>query len=191
MNDEFFVMTLNLNARLQPFVRDKLEDAVNEMLEKANIGETDGGGTLMEKSGEISECDVFFNLRKECFDNDLNAAMEMAVRIVSGFGYLVPQGSSIICEGVVCKVGTAEGLALYLDGVNLEEKVYKECSTDHIIEEMEKRFNGKGHFMSHWTGAEETALYFYGDSYDEMYEIVDDFAADYPLCENCRIIRIA
>ena len=52
-------LTLNLNSRLQPMHRHDLEDALQEILEKINLGEVMGGGTLQNpQTGEIESCDI-------------------------------------------------------------------------------------------------------------------------------------
>ena len=52
-------LTLNLNSRLQPMHRHDLEDALQGILEKLNLGEVMGGGTLLNpETGEIVSCDI-------------------------------------------------------------------------------------------------------------------------------------
>ena len=50
--------TLQLNARLQPFDRHDLEDLIEEFLSEENLGATSGGGTMMDKNGEVEYCDI-------------------------------------------------------------------------------------------------------------------------------------
>ena len=45
--------TLQLNAKLQPLDRGDLADLIDEFLSEGNLGATSGGGTMMDKSGEI------------------------------------------------------------------------------------------------------------------------------------------
>ena len=50
--------TLQLNAKLQPFDRHDLEDLIEEFLSEGNLGATSGGGTMMDKNGEVEYCDI-------------------------------------------------------------------------------------------------------------------------------------
>ena len=54
--------TLQLNARLQPFDRHDLEDLIEEFLSEGNLGATSGGGTMMDKNGEVEYCDIELEL---------------------------------------------------------------------------------------------------------------------------------
>ena len=59
-------LTLNLNSRLQPMHRHDLEDALQEILEKINLGEVMGGGTLQNpQTGEIESCDIEIHLNDD------------------------------------------------------------------------------------------------------------------------------
>lgn len=54
---------MNLNSRLQPMHRHDLEDALQGILEKVNLGEVMGGGTLLNpETGEIVSCDIEIHL---------------------------------------------------------------------------------------------------------------------------------
>ena len=82
-------ITLNLNARLQPMHRGDLEDALDELLEKSDIGFVDGGGTLMFPTGEVKTCDI---------ELDLNDSSEETIakleKIIDALG--VPKGSKLL-----------------------------------------------------------------------------------------------
>ena len=41
-----------------------------------------------------------------------------------------------------------------------------------------------------WEGPRETALYFYGPSYDAMAELLGDYVATEPLCAQSRTVRL-
>ena len=49
-------LTLNLNSRLQPMHRHDLEDALQGILEKVNLGEVMGGKTLSKLFNSFFYC---------------------------------------------------------------------------------------------------------------------------------------
>ena len=60
-----FLIALNLNARFQPICRHDLEDALNKILGKSDMGFVDGGGTMMFPSGEVKSCDIELELNDD------------------------------------------------------------------------------------------------------------------------------
>ena len=182
-------ITLNLNARLQPMHRHDLEDALDELLEAADIGFVDGGGTLMSPTGEVKSCDIELDLNDG--SKETIAKLE---EIIEDIG--VPKGSKLLWtasggEKTERTVGCLEGMALYLNGTELPSEVYESCDINYAIERLESRIEGIGRLYSWWEGPESTALYFYGQSYDKMLAAVQDFIAEYPLCQKCVVERIA
>ena len=105
-------LTLNLNSRLQPMHRHDLEDALQEILEKINLGEVMGGGTLQNpQTGEIESCDIEIHL-----NDDKQDSINRLVELVNKIG--IPKGSALLCMVPEFKiaVGTLEGLAYYGNG---------------------------------------------------------------------------
>ena len=182
-------ITLNLNARLQPMHRGDLEDALDELLDKSDIGFVDGGGTLMFPSGEVKSCDI---------DLDLNDSSEETIakleKIIEHIG--VPKGSKLLWtvgadQTMERPVGRLEGMALYLNGTDLPDEVYESCDINYVAEQLESRMDGIGRLYSWWEGPQNTALYFYGQSYEKMSAAIQDFTQEYPLCQKCVVERIA
>jgi hypothetical protein len=60
-----------------------------------------------------------------------------------------------------------------------------------VIEECDRLMDGNGYYRGNWQGSAETALYFYGTSFDAMKAAIETFVADYPLCQKARIEQIA
>lgn len=179
-----FHVTLKLNARFQPRDRHELEDVLDEILSGESLGEVDGGGTMQMPSGEIEYCDIEINLK-----NGGKETLDELARIVNHVR--IPKGSQLQAEGMEIPVGTMEGMALYMNGTELEEEVYKNCDINYAIEQMEKLMEGVGAMYSYWEGPEDTALYFYGVSYEAMLEKVKGFLDEYPLCRKCVVKQIA
>jgi len=177
-------LTLKLNARFQPKHRFELEDALQEILEKKQIGEITGGGTAQNPDGEIAYCDIEIHL----FHDDLDH-VEWLAGLLNRIG--IPKGS--VLQGVQpeIEVGTLEGMAYYSNGVDLPDEIYQTCDINYVIEQMEQAMEGIGRMYSYWEGSTYTALYFYGLSFSKMKESVEPFIAKYPLCQKCRIEQIA
>ena len=179
-----FPITLRLNARFQPMHRHELEDILEGALEQRNLGNIDGGGTMQLPTGEIEYCDIEINLR----DNAPETVKEL-IQIINYVG--VPKGSALQAEDFAAPVGEQEGLAVYLNGTTLPEEVYASCDINYVIERMDAFMDGIGRMYSYWEGPENTALYFYGESYEGMLAAVQGFLDEYPLCRACVVKKIA
>jgi len=183
-------LTLHLNARLMPLDRGMwYEDPIDALLAKAGIGEIDGGGTLMDATREITSCDVDISLKKKS-----GALYDQLLRVLERFE--MPKGSCLISEEGSSEesrreIGNMEGLAFYLNGVELAEETYKTCDVDFVISELNRLLGNEGKYYSYWRGPTETALYVYGSSFEKMKGLIMPFREEYPLCEKSRIVQIA
>ena len=63
-------------------------------------------------------------------------------------------------------IGKNEGLGIYLDGKNLQPKVYEENDINLVIEKLKELLDDQSEIIRYWEGNEETALYFYGESFN-------------------------
>ena len=183
VTDGAFV-TLHLHAKLQPTDRgDIYEDRLDAILGETGLGSVDGGGTLVDSDGEIESCDVEITLHRR---EDLDKLQEIVNAMC------VPKGSLLQPQWEADRpVGNLEGMAVYFNGTELADEVYQQCDINEAISQMEKLMEGQGAMYSYWEGSRETAIYFYGDSFEKMKESILQFTREYPLCEKCRIVRIA
>jgi len=167
---------------------DVYEDPLNEFLKQKWYGAVSGGGTLQGKSGEIEYCDVEIELREKELSRQ---AIHEIIDKLEACG--APKGSKLIIESTGEKVefGKLEGLAVYLDGINLSEEVYKNSDSEALATEIRRLANIKSDVLRYWQGNTETALYFYGNSFNEMRDSINDFINSNPECENARIEQIA
>lgn len=176
-----------LNARLQPLDRgDIFEDPLDDTLQNTGLGEVTGGGTLQAREGWIRQCDI---------EMDLPAADAETLRKIAGHleALGAPKGSKLLVEetGTEVPFGTSEGLAIYLNGTDLEDSVYQSCDVNYVIAELDRLLGSAGRYCSYWDGPSETALYIYGPSAEAMRELILPLIETYPLCEGARIEQIA
>ena len=167
-----------LNHKLMPTDRgDRYEDPLNEELEEKGFGSVDGGGTLMEKSKEIQFIELELNL--------LQTEKSIPFVIERPESYGAPKGSKLmISDGDNDKeipFGKAEGVGIYLDGVNLAPEVYESCDVNIVISEIDRLVEGHGSIEAYWEGNAETALYIYGDDAEVMKNLITDYLASYRL----------
>lgn len=180
--DDIVRATLHLNMRLMPIDRGNLfEDPIDEVMHKYDIGEVTGGGTLISKEGMPTSSDIELNIKGEEIDNFISFLKRVNT---------MAKGSYLEYDGKKEEIGTLEGLNLILDGINLDEKVYKENDINDVIADIDNLLNDKGQYHSYYKGKEKTNLYFYGSSFAEMKKIVKTYTKSSPLCENSIIEKI-
>ena len=180
--------TARLNHKLLPLDRGKrYEDPLNDELKKRGFGETDGGGTMLEKSKEVEFIDV------EMFLTQTDKSIPFVIERLESYG--APKGSKLIIrEGDKEReipFGKIEGFGVYLDGVNLPDEVYKTCDVNLVMKELDTLVKGHGSIQSYWQGQTETALYIYGDNAELMKKLIAEYMATYPLCKGARVVTLA
>ena len=187
-SDERISATAEFNHQIGPIDRgERYEDPLGDALVEKGFGEADGGGTMQSKEGEILYIDVHMYLTNP------DESIPFVTRFLEERG--APKGSKLkIYDGddVVREVpfGVREGFAIYLDGVNLPDEVYRESDSNVVVSEIDKRLEGHGEIEAHWQGPTETALYIYGDSNAAMKPLIQDFMDSYPLCKGARIVDL-
>jgi hypothetical protein len=177
-----------LNARIMPLGRgERYEDPLGEALERLGLGAVTGGGTMQSKEGEIEYCGIDIDLF------DVSKAIPFICKFLTKRGD--PKGSKLEYERdgkrVEVPFGDAEGLAIYLNGTDLPEKVYKECDVNDVCGVINCLLGNCGSIQGHWQGPTETALYLYGDSAHEMRDLIAGYLVEYPLCQRARVVKIA
>lgn len=180
--------TAEFNHKIGPIDRgDRYEDPLGDALSAHGYGEIDGGGTMQSKDGEIDFIDVHM------FLSSPDISIPFVTKFLEGRG--APKGSKLKIfqnDDVIREIpfGVREGFAIYLDGVNLPDEVYKQSDSNVVVSEIDKRLKGHGEIEAHWQGPTETALYIYGDSNSVMKLLIEDFMASYSLCKGARIINL-
>jgi len=181
------MIIVQLNARLQPIHRGEFfEDPLDSALKKRKMGEVSGGGTMQEKSGEVDYCDIELLL-----PNVSQESIAFIVETLETIG--APKGSKLTVGSSKAErpFGRTEGLAVYLNGTDLSEDVYKNGDSNFVHGEFGRLLGVEGRVLSYWQGPAETALYMYGASFASMKSLLGPFLAAYPLCQKCRIVQVA
>jgi len=185
-SENFVIATIN--DKIMPIDRGEIyEDALDKFIQSNGIGEVTGGGTMQLKSGEIEYCDVEIKLNGE----EINRThIKSIIEKLEQLG--APKGSKLTVEKTKEKIefGRKEGLGIYLDGVNLNEDVYKNSDSNVVVSEIKKLINDNSEIVRFWEGEAETGLYFYSESFDKMNESIKEFVNEYPLCKGARIEKI-
>jgi hypothetical protein len=180
--------TAEFNHKIGPIDRgERYEEPLGEALSAHGYGEADGGGTMQSKEGEIVFIDVHMYLSSP------DASIPFVTKFLEDRG--APKGSKLKIyqdDNVIREIpfGVREGFAIYLDGVNLPDEVYKQSDSNVVVSEIDKRLKGHGEIEAHWQGPTETALYVYGDSNAVMKPLIEDFIESYPLCKGARIVDL-
>jgi hypothetical protein len=182
-------LVATLNDKVMPIDRgDIYEIPLDSFLKENGYGEVTGGGTMQLETGEIEYCDVEICLNSENIDK---AIVNKIIKKLEELG--APKGSRLLIEKTAERIpfGVTEGLGLYLDGINLSDEVYKNSNSEALATEIRKLANIKGEVLRFWQGNIETGLYFYGDSFENIRNSIENFVKQNLECENSRIVRIA
>lgn len=179
-----------LNDKIMPIDRgDVYEDPLDELLSELGVGEVSGGGTMQHETGEIDFCDVEIQIKAGQLSPEL---LQTIIAKLEGLG--APKGSKLTVERTdeVIPFGVKEGLGLYLDGVNLPKEVYENQDTDALIEELLRCMNlSEDYVLRYWNGPQDTGLYFYADSFEQMKQSIAALIGTHPECQNCRVEQVA
>jgi hypothetical protein len=172
---------------LQPIHRGEIyEDPLDEKLQELSLGTVTGGGTLCDEDGEIMSCDIEVEI------GDSSPSTIGAIKtILEDLG--APKGSQLIVHSTNTSIpiGVGEGLAVYLNGTDLPDQIYKECDSNFVLAELNRLSKGAGAVHSFWQGPTETAFYLYGPNAEAIERLIREFLDSYPLCQKCRVEEIA
>lgn len=180
------LIVISLNARLQPLDRGELEDALDATLKRrGHSAEVTGGGSYQDQTGEITGCEIEIEV--------LEVTQPLVDDLVRAIGAMLgARGSEILIPGRdAIPVGSWEGLALRLNGVDLPRDVYDECDADRVYAECNRLLDGCGKIYSFWNGPVETVLYAYGPEVWSKRDRLSPLLTSYPLCEKARLEQIA
>ena len=187
VSGQYIIATLN--DKIMPIDRFEVyEESLDEFLKRMDYGEVSGGGTLQQETGEIEYCDI------EIWLNFADVDEEVVRQLIAKLEELgAPKGSYLLIENTGERIpfGVNEGLAIYLDGINLSDEVYEHSDSEALAFEIRRLAEIKCEVLRYWQGNTETALYFYDTSFEKMRQSIEDFVRTNPECENARVVQIA
>jgi len=186
--DDRIMMIAQLNARVQPLDRGAIfEDPLDEVLRSCGIGEVTGGGTMMAAEPDgIKYCDL------EIMTNDASqSTIQKIIESLEALG--APKGSilKISPDDQEIAFGRSEGMAVFLNGTDLPLATYENGDVNKVIADIDLQLSGEGSLLGHWEGSHETALYFYGRSFEVMRAKTASYLEGEPLCDKARVVQIA
>jgi hypothetical protein len=172
-----------LYEHIEPIDRgNRYEDPLQVRLDAAQAGQVTGGGSQLNENGGID----YVDLELELANLDDAVATVSAALEESG----APKGSELI-DGANSRVlrtfGTHECLAIFLDGVTLPDEVYAELDFEGVVEALQAAA-GPQSYHGFSQGAEETGLYFFGPSADDMFARVEPALRALPIGQNARVV---
>ena len=177
---------VHLNARLQPMHRgERYEEPLEVYLARLAPGsEVVGGGTLTSEEGEPLSCDIELHLT----DDGMAHATEL-IGALESLG--APRGSTwSVGDDAPVPFGTSEGVAVYLNGTDLPDEVYRDNDVNDLISQLLDRVGDEGDLHSWWEGPHESALYLYGRSAAVIKDRGADVLAVHPLAQRCRVVDL-
>jgi hypothetical protein len=163
----------------------KYEIPLASALGAHGAGEITGVNSLMSRELEIERVEF------EMLLNDADKSVEMVKLVLEQAG--APAGSELRFsreeKDEIIRFGRKEGLAVYLDGINLPDEVYDTCSCDGLAALISNALASvEGEIFGSWVGRSETAIYLYSPNAENMFSILEPILSGYPLCQNARIV---
>jgi len=165
--------------------RDLFEQPLDEFLRSYRLGEVAGGRAQQADTGEVLSCEIDIALHQSA-----DAAVPVLKEALEQLG--APRGSflRLPISGREIAVGSAEGMAIYLQTRGLPDEVYANSDINFVFEELNRLVAPQAKIHSYWEGDGETALYVYGKSFTVMRSRLAEFLASYPLCQHARVERL-
>ena len=171
MNTEPIFAYAKLNARILPLDRgERYEDPLAEALAENGYAEITGGGTGQSENGEIDFCGIDLDL------HDVAKGVPFICDFLANRG--APRGAVLEYEANGEKVEVpfgflAEGLAIYLNGTDLTDEVYKKCDINELYDEINRLLGDRTTFQGHWQGPTRQPSTSTATPADEMKAIAD------------------
>ena len=179
-------LSITLNARLRPLDRgSRYEDPLQKALDDTAPGSRiSGGGTLLTSDREPAYSDIEMDV-----EGDVEMVLRLVIATLEEAG--APKGSRArLDDAEPISFGTTEGLAVYLNGVDLPDQTYATSDINELVAALLERLGADGHMQSWWQGPRETALYLYGPSASHIADAIADVLTRFPLAERCRVVPL-
>ncbi len=178
---------LILNMKLEVEHREEIEEFFAELFEETGLGKVAyGGGISYLDNNEVDYCDI---------DLDFKDMKTLEAFIENAHIFPIAKDSTLIYEDNKVNIGDKEGLALYFDNENLPELPKNEEDNDPLItliEELDECLDSVelDFFFSYFEDSKITALYYYGESFEEMLAQFKKVLDTNPLCKHVKIVQL-
>jgi hypothetical protein len=163
------------------------EQPLADELARLALGEVTGAGTALLPNGELNGTGIDLEI------TDLTKGIPAITAFLSKHG--APKGSTLKYEQDdaerVVQFGTFEGVGLYINATDLDDKIYKAHPFDKFIEKVNAALGKTGRVACDHHMEEESALYIYGPSAEAMTQALTPFRKAHPMCEKSRLAQIA
>ncbi len=163
----------------------RYESPLYAALNQRRAGRVIDISSCMNTELEVEYVDIELDL------DNLDEALDLVKNVLVNAG--APAGSELRLPGdggeEIIGFGKMEGLAVYLDGVNLPDDIYMLCNINELADLIkEKLAAAGGEIRGSWVGPNETSIYMYGPDAEAMFTALEPILAGYPLCQNARIV---
>lgn len=141
---------------------------------------------MADEPDGIKCCDIEIMVN-EISQDTLDTIISTLIKSGATIGSFLKFGS----ETKTIPFGQLEGMAVFLNGTDLPDEVYADFDVNEFISQCNERLSSTGSFLDRWSGSKETALYFYGRSFETMKAAMADAIDNEPGCAMARIVQIA
>lgn len=140
-----------------------------------------GGGAQLTDDGGIEFADFEIELRED------GQALEWIAHVLEEAG--APRGGSQLLDGQkgLRDFGNLECLAIVLDGVSLPDETYDALDFDEVVAQIAERA-GTDSYRGFWQGDEETGLFFYATSAENVFARIEPLLRELPIAQNARVV---
>ena len=158
----------------------RYEDPLQAAFDSAQLGAVTGGGSQLSDVGQIEFAEI------EVDATDIDRAVMTTIEVLETAG--APEGSEIRSgDKLLHLFGTLQCLAIYLDGMSLPDEVYATLDFDEVTTQLGE-LAGPDSFRSVSQGNEETGLFFFGPSAEDMFARVQPLLHTLPIGQNARVV---
>ncbi len=165
--------------------RRRYESPLFVALNQRGCGSLIGVSSCMSRELEVEYVDIDMDL------DDLEGALELVKGVLVKAGAPACSEFRLAGDGgeEIIGFGKVEGLAVYLDGVNLPDDVYELCNINELADLIKDKLAAAGgEIRGSWVGPNETSIYMYGPNAEVMFAALEPIMSGYPLCRNARVV---
>lgn len=118
------------------------------------------------------------------------AEAEDVLTAIFDLGHGLPRGSTITINDRQAPFGELAGVALYLNGTQLDPEVYAAGDLQATADALTEAVGETGRLWAHWSGPAETALYFYGPDAAALRARLETAVPEQPLLTRSRMVAL-